>query len=1048
MKEFVSVDFKPLNEFYLITLGSGMLCYWKWDSQKIKAQDKVDGTHCSFSPEGLHIAVTGNNAFRYYEMINEETETLKPLYSKISGVSENISTNYTSHSFSPNSQLAISTESGHILLLGTDGILIKVIDSQKNIPLYSISTSKKGIVAGGKGIIAVYASTGRESEPYKFLNHSILKDNEEAIATCVDMSLFSNAHAAILTSNNQLLKATMTFTETLPSIEYLICEFHSGAINGMDLCVRKPLVVTCSKEDKTVKVWNYSQRRLELSKRFVEEILNVAFHPSGFHVIIGLQDKFLMMNVISNDLIVFHPQQLKVIELSLSNGGHLLAVADQANQSRILVYNFYTGFIVPALEDKIKHNNKIKSIKWFDDDSGFISSDIGGVVNEWKFQDIGNYTQYIQKGAIFTSMLRVNDPTTNTYNLFIACGDKYIREVNNGTETKKHDIGIPVSQLTIMKSRKLMFAGRSETQKPGTLKLLKFPLCNESVELQVHSQEIERVAVNCTDQYLLTCSRDGSLYVFDIKDRDKLAKDMDEMSILYSEEMLSNKDEQDNLIRKKEHFLQTIQDAKSENTKEQFLSTKQEEISNAQAELVQITKSNEDKKRQLEEKIRLEEQLADSKLQDKGEEYLNEMDDIKNKYSQELINKNTEYSEETVKKEEKEKQMVKEITEKTEEHNNELTKLTEEYMAEEIKKAQEIEKKKTEMEYTKKQDEERKKELHSDLIEEEKKVMEKNQGNIKKVNDAVGKTKGDLQNSRKKIQENTQKKQELERDLQDKEQEMQKKRDEQSKLKLKQESLESDKKEKDGAIGKLEDQIYTLKKETQELEKFKYVLDYKIKELKRDISPREKEIQKLKAQTNDMDQDLKDFNKYNSHLGLIVKELEKRLTKKKELMAQQRNSIRDSEVLIKRMKDAVYAAVQHIEDYEKLKLHLELLKSNFVKKEINTLKLETEIKKEYDEQKEYLVQSVNILKDQLVKDAESHKKDNNKIRLENKSLIDEIAKLRKKLELKGESGQPQKKSIQDIDEALLRNKERLNKLIEAIKKLEAEEEVLKAIPTQ
>jgi hypothetical protein len=32
--------------------------------------------------------------------------------------------------------------------------------------------------------------------------------------------------------------------------------FHSGPIVGMDVCIRKPLIATASK-DKTIKIWNY-----------------------------------------------------------------------------------------------------------------------------------------------------------------------------------------------------------------------------------------------------------------------------------------------------------------------------------------------------------------------------------------------------------------------------------------------------------------------------------------------------------------------------------------------------------------------------------------------------------------------------------------------------------------------------------------------------------------------------------------------------------------------------------------------------------------------
>ena len=41
--------------------------------------------------------------------------------------------------------------------------------------------------------------------------------------------------------------------------------FHSEPITGMDICLRKQLVVTCSK--KYIKIWNYQTKLLEVQKK-------------------------------------------------------------------------------------------------------------------------------------------------------------------------------------------------------------------------------------------------------------------------------------------------------------------------------------------------------------------------------------------------------------------------------------------------------------------------------------------------------------------------------------------------------------------------------------------------------------------------------------------------------------------------------------------------------------------------------------------------------------------------------------------------------------
>lgn len=47
--------------------------------------------------------------------------------------------------------------------------------------------------------------------------------------------------------------------------------FHSSPVVGLDTCLRKPLVATCS-ADRSVRVWNYIDRSIDLQKQFPEEV--------------------------------------------------------------------------------------------------------------------------------------------------------------------------------------------------------------------------------------------------------------------------------------------------------------------------------------------------------------------------------------------------------------------------------------------------------------------------------------------------------------------------------------------------------------------------------------------------------------------------------------------------------------------------------------------------------------------------------------------------------------------------------------------------------
>lgn len=65
-------------------------------------------------------------------------------------------------------------------------------------------------------------------------------------------------------ANTEIMKADdMNF-------ELLATPFHCKGILGVDTCIRKPLIATCS-IDKTIRLWNYLDKSVELVKVFPEE---------------------------------------------------------------------------------------------------------------------------------------------------------------------------------------------------------------------------------------------------------------------------------------------------------------------------------------------------------------------------------------------------------------------------------------------------------------------------------------------------------------------------------------------------------------------------------------------------------------------------------------------------------------------------------------------------------------------------------------------------------------------------------------------------------
>lgn len=105
---------------------------------------------------------------------------------------------------------------------------------------------------------------------------------------------FNNSEDLIIfsTENNQLMKAKVNLERPGDESKYLFASysFHSKVIKGLDICIKKQLIATCS-EDKTVRIWNYETKKLDIVETYQEQAHSIAFHPSGFHVVVGFSDR-------------------------------------------------------------------------------------------------------------------------------------------------------------------------------------------------------------------------------------------------------------------------------------------------------------------------------------------------------------------------------------------------------------------------------------------------------------------------------------------------------------------------------------------------------------------------------------------------------------------------------------------------------------------------------------------------------------------------------------------------------------------------------------
>jgi WD40 repeat protein len=468
-KEFVCAAFSAENKF-LITQGGApdfTLVLWSWDKARPHGSVKVSNVtgstihECSFNPQdSSQVCVVGDGVFKFFRL---QEGTFKSIPNQLSKLREASNQNYVCHAWvQPQDRLVVCSESGDALLFDNGGEFKMVLpcSPQEMGSLRCIASYSKGFVCGGdNGIIRVYEHSDDVKEVYKNSKQVKVDGGGQNSGSVTALAVSpSEEMLAVATSSSQLLQVSLSPSDIMKSEEssfdYVLTSFHSGPILGLDVCVRKPLVVTCG-IDKSVRVWNYLDKTQELCKFFGEEAYSVAFHPSGFHLIVGFSDKLRLMNVIMEDMRTYKEVPIKACkECRFSHGGQFFAAV---NSNTIQIYKTYTCEVVCNLRG---HQSKVRSVCWTTDDSRLVSTGADGAVYEYDIVKEGRRcSEWAQKGTNFSCIIAYTEPSTQKNTMYAVGSDKMLKEVQDSQLTNYLESTVTLGQLALANSAKVLFAG-------------------------------------------------------------------------------------------------------------------------------------------------------------------------------------------------------------------------------------------------------------------------------------------------------------------------------------------------------------------------------------------------------------------------------------------------------------------------------------------------------------------------------------------------------------------------------------------------------------
>ncbi|CAM9359992.1 unnamed protein product, partial [Chrysoparadoxa australica] len=929
---------------------------------------------------------------------------------------------FTCHAWLPEDKLVVASKTGDLLLFENLEFrcILGTAPGGASNGIEQLAVYSKGFVTGGQGgQVSVYE---RSDDPREFFRHlgsfHIGPAIPGANISVTDMTVsMSEDTLALCTSENQLFSFGLGNTDMMKedgmAFEPLITPCHAplngtARIHGVDVCAGKPLAVTVG-EDKTLRLWNYAEKNVELIKEFQDTPVAVALHPSGLYVLVSFLNQVGLYSILIKDV-----KELKLYKVSncscvrFSNGGQYFVIS---SNSQVQVHAFFTCHMVANLKG---HQGRIRSMLFRNHDRHLVTTSTEGQVFMWSIPQSATFSNTLQVRSAMQSAAS----TADFSRIFCLSDDKCLRELDLLQEGKqehvvKSSIDLDVEGGLVAVSDKVVgvvLLGVNDPGRPGAIRAYKITptgLSQDYTEFSCMACPVSSMRLNRVGNLLFVGGEDGSLAMFDVaeegKTADKRIKERQGMD--YTEEIFMTKADLD--IRTKQ--IQALKNKASHRVDELTLNNEyQLRLKDMQCK--ERVKENADRlsseveldKRKyaslLKERREMEVQF-EKKFAEIAELHSMELSELDAEHKQKISAEETRYQALLQEKDELNHQWDEENQALVDAHTAHLQQITDDYdkkveaeQGQQRVLQEDNERLVAKFERVKQMVEEdadaeaedvRARYMSKLSAERETKLRLKGENGIMKkkfstLNKQVEDQRSDIRQAQDKSNDLMEAIHGLEKDIQGHRKEI---------------------REREETIADKEKRIYDLKKKNQELEKFKFVLDYKIKELKRQIEPRENEIADMKEQIEEMDLELDQYHKSNSALDLMIGELRLKMDGMSKEISSQQQLISQGVEYIDRFHRDLHGAVQQMGNHPKLKAAVVQLYKQYVQEDSVAIAAgsvqEGDMQKEYNRQREHLERNLEALKHNIENDMKRFHGDRARLNRESVVLTKEINELRR-----------------------------------------------------